>query len=411
MPFGVNSPVRSFNHLATHPIVMKEGSGEKVIDVDGNPYIDFCQSWGALVHGHAHPEIVKAVKKRVSLGTSFGTATEEELAIAKKIREHIPYIDLVRFVSSGTEATMTALRLARGFTQKEILIKFSGNYHGHSDSFLVQAGSGVANLSKSSSLGLLQDTIKKTISLPYNCLDSLRETFIQFSDQIAAVILEPIAANMGVVPAEKEFLDLIRAYCTKYQAVLILDEVVTGYRIGLGAACAFLGVEPDLLCLGKIIGGGFPAAAIGGKKEIMSLLAPIGGVYQAGTLSGNPVAMQAGLTAITLCEQRDFYPFLRKKLLFLLKPVSDLIKEKDLPCSVQAIGSFFTIFFGIRKVKNFSDAQKCDQALFREFYLYLLERGVYFSPSAFEAQFITSAHSMDALADTRNLICEFISKI
>lgn len=411
MPFGVNSPVRSFAHLDVTPIVMKQGIGEKLIDVDGNAYIDFCQSWGALIHGHAHPNIVRAVKRRVAMGTTFGTATEEELLLAQKIKEHIPFIELMRFVSSGTEATMTALRLARGFTNKEIIVKFSGNYHGHSDSLLVKAGSGVALLSESSSLGILKNTVEKTVCLPYNCLDFLQDFFKKNGDQIAAVIVEPIAANMGVVPAEQEFIQQLRSFCTKYHALLIFDEVVTGYRVQLGSVSSLFGVVPDLVCLGKVIGGGFPAALVGGKKEIMECLAPLGQVYQAGTLSGNPVAMQAGLEALRLCEKEGFYSFMQKKVAFLLDPICELIEKKALPCCVQRVGSFFTIFFGVKQVRNFQDAMQCDQLQFRNFFLYLLERGVYLSPAPFEAHFISSVHSMDTLAETRNLICEFISQI
>lgn len=406
IPGGVNSPVRSFSGLAQTPLVIESGYLDRIIDEDGYSYIDFCCSWGALLHGHAHPVIVEGAQKRCAMGSSFGITTEIEAKLAKKIIGLVPAIEMVRFVSSGTEATMSALRLARGYTNRDLIIKFSGNYHGHSDSLLVQAGSGASHLS--SSAGVPQDFVKHTLSLDYNDIESVSQ--ILRSEKIAAVIVEPVAANMGVVPPMPGFLERLREETTKAGALLIFDEVITGFRIAKGGAQELFGVEPDLVCLGKIVGGGFPAAAFGGKKEIMEQLAPLGPVYQAGTLSGNPVAMEAGLRALQLAESQGFYEELEDKTNQVTRPVQELIEKKGLNAAIQQVGSLFTLFLGQKEVKNFGCAKRCDLPLFNALFQYLFQRGVYFSPSQFEANFVSSVHTQDNLEKTRDLLLSFLDE-
>jgi len=409
IPGGVNSPVRAFKDVQTVPLIIEKGRGDQIWDVDGNAYIDYCGSWGALILGHAHPCVVEAACSQILSGSSFGITTSVELSIAEQVQKHIPSMEKMRFVSSGTEATMTAIRLARGFTGKSRLIKFNGNYHGHSDGLLVQAGSGVMNLNpESSSLGIPKELVQHTISLPYNDRHIIRE-FLRSQKDIAAVILEPIAANMGVVPADLEFLEILREETQKAHVILIFDEVITGFRIGLKSAQGFYGITPDLTCLGKIIGGGFPAAALGGRAEIMDCLAPCGGVYQAGTLSGNPVAMKAGLAALQEVEKPGFYQDLEAKTNLITQPVQEMIEKKQLKACVQQKGSFFTLFFGLNKVKKKEDLISLDENLFRQFFQFLLQNGVYFSPSPYEACFVSSAHTEENLIKTRNLILQFLS--
>src|SRR5581483_8954846 len=355
IPGGVNSPVRAFRDLKITPVVAERAFRDTIVDQDGNEYIDFCMSWGPLICGHAHPQIVQAVTERLKKGTSFGCTTELEGKLAKKIRKHMPTCERIRFVSSGTEATMSAARLARGYTGKPLIVKFSGNYHGHNDSFLVQAGSGVLGLTPTStSAGIPQEFLKWTACLPYNDVEAL-DRFLSVPENaknLAAIIVEPIACNMGVVPGTHEFLQHIRKKTKELSALCIFDEVVTGFRLGLGGAQKYFGIEVDITCLGKIIGGGFPCAAFAGKKEIMEKLAPLGPVYQAGTLSGNPVAVEAGYQTLCLVEEKGFYEMLQKKMDLFLTPIESFIEKEGINACLQRQASTFTLFFGKKSVKN-----------------------------------------------------------
>ncbi len=392
IPGGVNSPVRSFRHLGMPPLIVESGAGSQIRDVDGNTYIDFCCSWGALILGHAHPDVVKGVCDQMGRGSSFGIATEIEERIATKLVGLLPSIEKIRFVSSGTEATMTAMRLARGFTGRTKIVKFSGHYHGHSDSLLIQAGSGVASLNPlATSLGVNLSTIKDTICLPFNDFEAVRALFKDSTD-IAAVILEPITGNMGVVLPENGFLELLREETERNGALLIFDEVITGFRVDLRGAQGLYGILPDLTCLGKVIGGGFPVAAVGGRKEILDCLAPLGKVYQAGTLSGNPVAMRGGLETLAHIEQEDFYPRLQKKTERMTRPIEEVLARKKMDACLQKAGSMFNLFFGVRQVRSKEDLKGLNEAMFVQFFQYLFERGIYISPSSHEAWFLSSVH-------------------
>lgn len=411
IPGGVNSPVRAFKGLDTTPLVAEKGEGDLIYDVDGNSYIDYCCSWGALLHGHAHPKIISAAIERTKLGTSFGVTTPIEEQLARKIIEHTPSIQKIRFVSSGTEATMSAIRLMRGFTGKEVIIKFTGNYHGHSDFLLVKAGSGLVGLNpESSSAGVPHDSVKNTVCLPFNDVEACRNIFYNptYRNKIAGVIVEPVAGNMGVVSATKEFLQILREETTKAGALLIFDEVMTGFRVGLNSAQKLFGIQPDLTCFAKIIGGGFPAAAFGGRKDVMDYLAPLGPVYQAGTLSGNPVAMEAGLAALKLAETPGLYEELDRKTALICEPVEALIKQKDLKACVQRVGSMMTIFLGAREISSMEDAQHLDAAWFAKFFRYMLEEGIYIPPSQHEAWFISAVHTDEHLIKTRDAILRFL---
>lgn len=409
IPGGVNSPVRAFPGLRQTPLVADRGYGDKIVDVDGNTYIDFCCSWGALIHGHAHPRIVEGAQKRIARGSSFGITTAVEAKLASLVVEHVPSIDKVRFVSSGTEATMSAIRLARGFTRRDLIVKFSGHYHGHADTLLVQAGSGATLLPASA--GVPQVFVKHTLNIPFNDFDSFLEVFHRYGDEIAAVIVEPIAANMGLIPPKEGFLELLRHETHKKGALLIFDEVITGFRVALGGAQELFGIEPDLTCLGKIIGGGFPAAAFGGRGDVMEKLAPKGPVYQAGTLSGNPVAMEAGVQALTLCAQPGFYQTLEEKANLLIRPIQETIEELDVTVSLHQVGSLFTLFLGNRTVENWEDVKRCDEELFIRFFQALFEQGIYLSPSQFEANFLSMAHQPESLMKCSQAICGFLKSL
>lgn len=380
IPGGVNSPVRSFPGLQMTPIIADHGQGDLVYDVDGKSYVDFCCSWGALILGHAHPSVVSAACAQVARGSSFGMATPYELELAKKIIQHMPSIEKIRFVSSGTEACMSAVRLARGFTGKKKVIKFNGNFHGHSDGFLIRAGSGVHELPNASSSGVLPELVQHTISLPYNDLEATRACLHAYDD-IAAVILEPIVGNMGVIIPSQEFIHMLREETAKRDILLIFDEVMTGFRVGLQGAQGYFGITPDLTCLAKIIGGGFPAAAFGGRREIMDHLAPLGSVYQSGTLSGNPVAMVAGLAVLREIEKPGFYEELERKTHNFLQPLRSL-------CRVEQVGSMFTLFVPDYKT----------------FFQKLFAQGIYFPPLQQEACFISSAHTEEHLARVQEVI-------
>jgi glutamate-1-semialdehyde 2,1-aminomutase len=411
IPGGVNSPVRAFKGLDATPLVAEKGVGDLIYDVDGNSYIDFCGSWGALLHGHAHPYIIDAAIERTRKGTSFGITTPIEEQLARKIIEHNPSVQKIRFVSSGTEATMSAIRLMRGFTGKEIIIKFTGNYHGHSDFLLVKAGSGLVGLNpESSSAGVPQDSVKNTVCLPFNDVETCRNIFYHpvYRNKIAGVIIEPVAGNMGVVPATKEFMQMLREETSKAGALLIFDEVMTGFRVGLKSAQGMYGITPDLSCFAKIIGGGFPAAAFGGRKDIMDYLAPLGPVYQAGTLSGNPVAMEAGLASLKLAEMPGVYEELDRKTALICDPVADRLKQKNLNACVQRVGSMMTIFWGARQVSCMEDAQNLDAALFAKFFRYMFEEGIYIPPAQHEAWFVSTVHTEEHLVKTRDAILKFL---
>lgn len=414
IPGGVNSPVRACSGLGMVPLVADYGKGDLLVDCDGRAYIDFCGSWGALIHGHAHPDILQAVQKRMQKGTTFGVTTPIEEEIARKVTELVPSIEKVRFVSSGTEATMSAVRLARGATKRDWIIKFIGHYHGHADFFLVQAGSGVAELSStSSSLGIPHELIQHTICLPFNDIPTAKRvlTDSRYNNNIAAVILEPIAGNMGVVPASSDFIQMLREETEKIGALLIFDEVITGFRVGLSGAQGLYQVKPDLTCLGKIIGGGFPAAAFGGRKDLMDHLAPLGQVYQAGTLSGNPVAMEAGLQALKMLERPGFYADLQEKADAVTQPVKSFISEKKLNACLQQTGSMFTLFFGRRHVDNMADALSGDKKQYAHFFKYMFDQGFYIPPFQYEACFVSSAHTAPHLEKTRDAILAFLNML
>ena len=410
IPGGVNSPVRSFKSVGLKPMIVESGYGDMIRDVDGNEFIDYCCSWGPLILGHAHPAVVRAAQEQIAKGSSFGIATEVEEKLATKIVGLIPSIEKIRFVSSGTEATMTALRIARGFTGRSKIVKFAGHYHGHHDSLLVQAGSGVSGLNaEATSLGVNPGVIADTISLPFNEPEAVRSLLrSEMGQSIAAVILEPIAGNMGVVLPEAGFLELLREETEKCGALLIFDEVITGFRVGLQGAQGLYGIDPDLTCFGKVIGGGFPVAAVGGKAEIMDVLAPLGQVYQAGTLSGNPVAMRAGLETLNQVEKNNFYLLLEEKAKRLLDPIQEALQKASQPACLQRCGSMFTLFFGVKEVRSKKDLKNLDEARFRQFFKYLFDKGIYIPPASQEAWFISSAHTNEHLDFTASTICAFI---
>jgi glutamate-1-semialdehyde 2,1-aminomutase len=413
IPGGTNSPVRAFKNLGITPMIVDHGTGDVVYDIDGNAYIDYCGSWGPLIHGHAHPEILSVVKSQVNKGTSFGIITNVEDKLAKMIIKHVPSVQKIRFVSSGTEATMSAARLARGFTKRDLLIKFSGHYHGHADFFLVQAGSGVlGNNSTSSSQGIPEDIIRNTVCLPFNETEQCRQFLLdpKNSPRIAGVILEPIAGNMGCVAAKPEFLQMLREVTKTIGALLIFDEVMTGFRVDLGGAQKLYGIEPDLSCFAKIIGGGFPAAAFGGREDVMNCLSPLGEVYQAGTLSGNPIAMEAGYKTLQMLERKGVYDELQAKTEMLIEPIKELLVKKDLNACIQSVGSMFTLFFGVREVNNMDDAKACDLGAFSRFFRYMFERGIYIPPSQHEVWFISLAHKEHHLLKTRDTVLTYFQE-
>jgi len=414
IPGGVNSPVRSCLQMKQLPMVVDHAFQDQLVDADGLHYIDYCGSWGALIHGHAHPDILQAVKMRMDKGTSFGITTAIEAELAKEIVKLIDSVEKIRFVSSGTEATMSAVRLARGFTRREVIIKFSGNYHGHTDYFLVEAGSGVLNTtSTASSAGIPYEIVKHTISLPYNNIEALKNVLYHpdYRENIAAVIIEPIAGNMGVVPANLEFLQFLRSATQEIGALLIFDEVISGFRVGLKGAQGYFSIKPDLTCFGKIIGGGFPAAAFGGREEIMNCLAPLGNVYQAGTLSGNPVAMEAGLQGLKLLQSSGFYEDLLAKTNLLLDPIRKKIEELNLNICIQQIGSMFTLFFGKKRVGNLKEAMEVNKELFIHFFQTLFKQGIYIPPSPYESWFVSSVHTKEHLFYTSEKVVEFLETI
>lgn len=394
IPGGVNSPVRAFKGVGGTPVFIEKAEGAYITDSDGKRYIDYVGSWGPMVLGHNHPAIIDAVLKAVPNGLSFGAPTESEITLAELVCKLVPSIELVRMVSSGTEATMSAIRLARGYTGRDKIIKFEGCYHGHSDSLLVKAGSGALTLGQPSGPGVPADFAKHTITCSYNDLDSVKAAFEQYPDEIACLIIEPVAGNMNCIPPKAGFLQGLRELCDQYGTVFIIDEVMTGFRVALGGAQSYYGVTPDLTTLGKIIGGGMPVGAFGGKKEIMEFIAPTGPVYQAGTLSGNPIAMAAGLACLTELSKAGNEEKLAEKTKTLVEGLKALAAKHNVPFTVQYVGGMFGLFFTEQaEVTSFQDVMKCDAAKFNRFFHLMLEQGVYLAPSAFEAGFMSLAHS------------------
>jgi glutamate-1-semialdehyde 2,1-aminomutase len=401
IPGGVNSPVRAFRGVGGDPVFFASAAGPYVFDADGHRYIDYVGSWGPMVLGHAHPDVIEAVAERIHRGLSFGAPTELETQMADLVCELVPSMDLVRMVSSGTEATMSAIRLARGFTGRDKLVKFEGCYHGHSDSLLVKAGSGALTLGQPSSPGVPAALAELTITLNYNDIDQVRDTFARIGSEIACIIVEPVAGNMNCIPPVPGFLEGLREVCDQYGAVLIFDEVMTGFRVALGGAQAVYGVIPDLTTLGKVIGGGMPVGAFGGRRDIMERISPLGPVYQAGTLSGNPIAMAAGLKTLELIAAPGFFEALAAKTATLTDGLVERATAANVALSANRVGGMFGVFFTDRgPVTDYAGATACDQARFRAFFHGMLGRGVYLAPSAFEAGFVSAAHSAAEIAAT-----------
>jgi glutamate-1-semialdehyde 2,1-aminomutase len=393
IPGGVNSPVRAFKSVGLAPRFINSGHGCRLSDADGNEYIDYVGSWGPLILGHAHPEVLEALESAMTKGTSFGAPTPAEVEMARTIVDMVPSLEMVRLVNSGTEATMSAIRLARGYTGRETIIKFSGCYHGHSDGLLARAGSGAATLSIPDSLGVPGAVVEKTVVVPFNDPAAVRKEFEERPNSVAAVIVEPVAGNMGVVPPKEGYLEGLRELCTEDGALLIFDEVITGFRVARGGGQELYGVTPDLTCLGKVIGGGLPVGAFGGPRTIMELLAPVGGVYQAGTLSGNPLAVAAGLTTLRILNRDDPYPELERKAALLAQGISDILAEKGIPHCVNRVGSIMCLFFHPGPVTCYEEASQADGQAFNRFFAGMLEQGIYLAPSPFEAWFVSAAHS------------------
>ncbi len=397
---GVDSPVRAFKAVGSEPLFVQKGEGSKIYDIDGNEYIDYVGSWGPAILGHASKEVIDAVGKIAERGLSFGAPTILETELAKRITEAIPSIERVRFVSSGTEAAMSALRLARGFTNRENIVKFEGCYHGHADSLLVKAGSGAATFGNPTSLGVPQDFARHTIVLPYNDIDACYNAFKDGGNTIACIIVEPIAGNMGTVLPDENFLGDLREITLKYKTILIFDEVLTGFRITYGGYQNLIGVKPDLTCLGKVIGGGMPVALYGGKEGIMSLISPQGGVYQAGTLSGNPLAMISGIKTLDILKREKPYLYLHQKTEEIALGLEEEARRNDLLVKASFIGSMFTLFFCDKVPKNFDMVNRCDTSLFSQYFSGMLENGIYLPPSQFETNFLSCAHTEDDIRKT-----------
>lgn len=406
---GVNSPVRSFNGVGGTPKFIRQGQGAYIIDEEGKEFIDYVCSWGPLILGHAYPSVIESVISTLNKGLSFGAPTLIEIELAQLIKKHIPSIELIRMVNSGTEATMSAIRLARGYTGKSKIIKFAGCYHGHSDSLLVQAGSGALTFGTPTSLGVLPEAVAQTVVLPYNNEEEVIQCFEKLNKEIACVIVEPVAANMNCIPASTSFLQTLRKLCDIYQAILIFDEIITGFRVALGGAQALYGIKPDLTTLGKIIGGGMPVGAFGGSKAIMEYLAPMGGVYQAGTLSGNPVAMAAGLATIKKLEEPSFYNNLNQYTQSLSEGIQSLSRGK-VDVKTQAVCGLFGIFFTHQNaITCLKEAQMCNLEHYQKFFHAMLNEGVYLAPSMYEAGFVSSAHSKHELNRTLQIIDKIFS--
>ncbi|ENQ7570529.1 glutamate-1-semialdehyde 2,1-aminomutase [Listeria monocytogenes] len=399
LPGGVNSPVRAFNSVDASPVFMDHGKGAYITDVDGNEYIDYVLSWGPLILGHTDPAVVNAITKAALKGTSFGTPTEIETELAKLVIERVPSIEIVRMVSSGTEATMSAIRLARGYTKREKILKFEGSYHGHGDSLLIKAGSGVATLGLPDSPGVTKGLAADTITVPYNDIEGAKLAFEKYGEEIAAVIVEPVAGNMGVVPPIEGFLEGLRELTTKFGSLLIFDEVMTGFRVDYYSAQGYYVVTPDLTCLGKVIGGGLPVGAYGGKKEIMEQIAPAGSIYQAGTLSGNPLAMNAGFETVRQLTPQHYDVF-RNLIKRMEEGLTEISARRQVPLSINKAGSMFGFFFTDKKVINFDTAKTSNLEFFRNYYREMLGQGIFLPPSQFEGVFISTMHTENEIDKT-----------
>lgn len=412
IPGGVNSPVRSFSGVGGTPIFIDHALGAYIYDSSGHKYIDYVGSWGPMILGHAHPEVIAAVKQACDKGLSFGAPTEIETLMAQRVCELMPSIELVRMVSSGTEATMSAIRLARGTTGRDKIVKFEGCYHGHSDALLVKAGSGALTFGVPSSPGVPASVAENTITLAYNDSESVKALFEKMGEQIACIIVEPVAGNMNCIPPLPGFLETLRQVCDRYDSVLIFDEVMTGFRVGLNGAQGLYKVKPDLTTLGKIIGGGMPVGAFGGSRNIMECLAPLGPVYQAGTLSGNPVAMAAGLKTLELIAQPGFYQALTEKTEKLTSGLKVLAHQAGIALTTNSVGGMFGLFFSVeQQVTSFAQVMQCDQQLFKRFFHAMLEQGIYLAPSAFEAGFVSAAHCDEDLDKTLDSVAQVFKSL
>ncbi len=401
IPGGVNSPVRAFNGVGGDPVFFKKGKGAYLFDADDKQYIDFVGSWGPMITGHANEQILAAVSEQMQNGLSFGAPTEIEIDAAEKVKELVPSMDLVRMVSSGTEATMSAIRLARGYTGRDKIVKFEGCYHGHADSLLVKAGSGALTLGVPNSPGVPEALAKETITLTHNDIDSVKQAFAEVGDQVACIIVEPVAGNMNCIPPEEGFLQGLRDVCDQYGAVLIFDEVMTGFRVALGGAQAYYQIQPDLTTLGKVIGAGMPVGAFGGKQDIMNCIAPLGPVYQAGTLSGNPLAMAAGLAMFEQIEVDGFYDHLDGLAKRLMAGFETAAANAGIALTTNQVGGMFGFFFSEdKKISRFSQVANCNLDRFQHFYHLMLDEGVYLAPSAYEAGFVSSKHTQTDIDDT-----------
>lgn len=412
VPGGVNSPTRAFSGTGILPLIVERGSKDEITDLDGNTYIDFNMAWGSLILGHVHPEISKKTKEQIDKGSSFGITTPIEYKFAKMLQDFVPSMEKSRVVASGTEATMTAVRIARAYTKRKGIVKFNGHYHGHSDAFLVKAGSGVSHhYEGSSSQGVPDEVVAHSISLPFNDENAFEQCMNDLGQDIAAVIIEPVAGNMGVVAATTSFLKLLRKKTDELGIVLIFDEVITGFRIAKGGAQAYYGITPDLSTFSKIIGGGFPVGVVGGCAKMMDMLAPHGPVYQAGTLSGNPVALHGGVAVLDQLEKKGFYENLQEKMDFFIEPIEKAVKESDLSICINRVGSMFSFFFGVKDIQCFENVLHADRELFYRFFRYLFDHGIYFSPSPFESNFLSSAHTKEHLLYTQQVILGFLEII
>lgn len=408
IPGGVNSPVRAFGSIGSTPRFIKRAEGAFIYDEDDNRYIDYIGSWGPMILGHNQKDVLEAVTEACKQGLSYGAATAVEVEMAKLVCELVPSIEMVRMVNSGTEAVMSAIRTARGYTRRDKIIKFTGCYHGHSDGLLVKAGSGVMTAGVPDSLGVPKGCTQDTLSAIYNNLDSVKEHFNRCGEEIAAIIVEPVAANMGVVPPESGFLEGLRSICDEYGALLIFDEVITGFRLEIDGAQGYYGIKPDLTTFGKIIGGGMPVGAYGGRKEIMEVVAPLGGVYQAGTLSGNPIAMAAGLTQLTILKEHpEFYRKLNDNGEWFFEEIRKIVSDAGLPYQVNHVGSIGSLFFTKEKVKDYDSAKTSDTKAFADYCNYMLKEGIYLAPAQFEAIFLSMAHSREILEQTLEVMKKY----
>lgn len=410
IPGGVNSPVRAFKSVGLTPLVVERGEGSRIYDIDGQAYVDYVLSWGPLIAGHAHPEVVESIKRTAEKGTSFGAPTELETEMAELVCERVPSVEVVRMVNSGTEATMSALRLARGYTQRSKILKFEGSYHGHADSLLIKAGSGVATLGLPDSPGVPDSVASHTVTVPYNDLNAVKVAFEKFGEEIAAVIVEPVAGNMGVVPPLPGFLAGLREVTSKYGALLIFDEVMTGFRVHLNCAQGLYGITPDLTCLGKVIGGGLPVGAYGGRRDIMEKMAPVGPIYQAGTLSGNPLAMSAGLSTLKLLNEAS-YAYMERLAIRLQNGLQQAAADRGVALTINRVGSMVCPFFTDKTVINYEAAKGSDLERFRAVFARLLDAGVNIPPSQFEGWFLSIAHTEADIDFTVEAFAAALAKI